>query len=811
MIARWLGRLLVKLIHQIGVVTLLSLILLGVAIGSIVNGLEKMVHNLDVSPFWLLIAGGVLFGWLLAKSPLPAWLAGPLSGGFGAVVLFLRVGRLETEFFSFVRAYLNLSVETWRVYKVNPYDLARVSTKPLSQAYQPLGDGFYALYTRVRLWLEAFIAGRGAFDPVATALVWGFVLWIVTVWAAWFVRRSDRVFVGLLPAVGGYAFVLYYTGIRTSFQALIVMLGAILLLYALRSYSVSERSWLVAKLDLVHSPWELGVTVVILTAGLMLVAALTPSLTLRQMANIFDELFTRRAGDTSGAAETLGLQARPAPLTVFDQTMKADLPTYRLIGSSPKLSKQPVLYVSIAGYDPFPEAAVAVAHPKIPPRYYWRNFTYVQYNGRGWYTGPVDVYNYSPDEVVFVLENKNYDIVRQRVQPLVDLGGFVYATGELQTLDVPYQVAWRGEGDALGSQTAASEYTAISVIPNVTEDDLRSAGTNYPEWVRQRYLQLPGNMPDRIQELAYDLTAVQLTPFDQALAIEAYLRTISYTLDVPTPPLGRDVVDYFLFDLKRGYCDYFATSMVVLARSVGIPARLVTGYASGGYDLVNARFVVLEEDAHSWVEVFFPGYGWIEFEPTSGRPPIGHGSRSENIPPAYNPSSVINTGSRLKTVTPQRIDLEFYIFVLLLAVSLGWLIWQGLSRWRTWRMSPTGMVTHAYHQLYRRGRWFGLRTERGQTPREFSQSLVLRIASMILPDHPIKPAVRARREGLVASIRRDLQTMTILYERSLFSPEPLNLYDKSITLKTWDGLRTNLRQSWWLGGMWTWLRRERNG
>ena len=102
------------------------------------------------------------------------------------------------------------------------------------------------------------------------------------------------------------------------------------------------------------------------------------------------------------------------------------------------------------------------------------------------------------------------------------------------------------------------------------------------------------------------------------LAIEAYLRTISYTLDVPAPPLDRDVADYFLFDLRRGYCDYFATAMVVLARSVGIPARLVTGYASGGYDVISAQFVVLEKDAHSWVEVYFPSYGWVEFEPTSG-------------------------------------------------------------------------------------------------------------------------------------------------------------------------------------------------
>ena len=143
-----------------------------------------------------------------------------------------------------------------------------------------------------------------------------------------------------------------------------------------------------------------------------------------------------------------------------------------------------------------------------------------------------------------------------------------------------------------------------------------------PDWVANRYLTLPDELPYRVRQLALDLTAVQPNPYDRALAIEGYLREFPYTLNLPAPPANRDVVDYFLFDLKKGYCDYYASAMVVLARAAGLPARLVVGYNSGLYDPQQANYKVTEADAHAWAEVYFPGYGWVEFEPTGGRPPI---------------------------------------------------------------------------------------------------------------------------------------------------------------------------------------------
>ncbi|HYG59175.1 MAG TPA: transglutaminase domain-containing protein, partial [Symbiobacteriaceae bacterium] len=126
-----------------------------------------------------------------------------------------------------------------------------------------------------------------------------------------------------------------------------------------------------------------------------------------------------------------------------------------------------------------------------------------------------------------------------------------------------------------------------------------------------RYLALPGDLPARVRHLAADLTSSQPTPYDEALAIEAYLRNLPYDMGVPATPPGRDFVDYFLFDLRRGYCTYSATAMVVMLRSESIPARWVQGFAA-----VPGETEVRWSSAHAWVEAYFPGYGWAVFDPT---------------------------------------------------------------------------------------------------------------------------------------------------------------------------------------------------
>ncbi len=186
-------------------------------------------------------------------------------------------------------------------------------------------------------------------------------------------------------------------------------------------------------------------------------------------------------------------------------------------------------------------------------------------------------------------------------------------------------------------------YSMLSFVSVADDADLSSAGADYGAFVRDHYLQLPPGMPERVGDLARDLTRNVNTPFAKALAIQAYLRgpSLEYSHDIDAPPRGSDGVDYFLFESRAGYSAYFASAMAVMLRTVGVPARLAVGYAPGEYDPELGRRLVRDSDSHGWVQVYFPRYGWIDFEPTSTLPV---------------PSRLLNPGANPETATPELID-----------------------------------------------------------------------------------------------------------------------------------------------------------
>ena len=158
-------------------------------------------------------------------------------------------------------------------------------------------------------------------------------------------------------------------------------------------------------------------------------------------------------------------------------------------------------------------------------------------------------------------------------------------------------------------------YDAVSELPAIPPDVLRNSSTSYPETLRALYLQLP-KLDPRIPAMAKLITSRALNPYDKARAIESYLRNnYGYTLDLSgTPPA--DPLAYFLFEKRAGHCEYFAAAMTVMMRAVGVPARYVNGFLPGEYNGVGGDYIIRASDAHSWVEVFFPGHGWITFDPT---------------------------------------------------------------------------------------------------------------------------------------------------------------------------------------------------
>jgi transglutaminase-like putative cysteine protease len=170
---------------------------------------------------------------------------------------------------------------------------------------------------------------------------------------------------------------------------------------------------------------------------------------------------------------------------------------------------------------------------------------------------------------------------------------------------------------------SAVRYTGLSRLPKLDALQLRSAGDAYPPAFRAEYLQLPPELDTRIPNLARQVTARATNPYDKARAVEDFLRSrFGYTLNLAGKP-GNDPLANFLFVTRAGHCEYFASAMTILLRTLDIPTREVNGFLPGEYNDLAGDYIVRASDAHSWVEVYFPGSGWVTFDPTPSAPEKG--------------------------------------------------------------------------------------------------------------------------------------------------------------------------------------------
>jgi transglutaminase-like putative cysteine protease len=172
-------------------------------------------------------------------------------------------------------------------------------------------------------------------------------------------------------------------------------------------------------------------------------------------------------------------------------------------------------------------------------------------------------------------------------------------------------------------------YSVESTVPTTTGVELSQLPPIDARAEREpfaRFLQLPDDLPDRDRELAARITAGARTEYDAVMAVQTWLQTNTrYDLTVPREPPGADAVDHFLFETRRGFCEHIASAMAVLLRAQGIPTRIVTGYGPGEHNPFTGYYEVRYADAHAWVEVFYPGVGWMPYDPTFGVPAVPGG------------------------------------------------------------------------------------------------------------------------------------------------------------------------------------------
>ena len=160
-------------------------------------------------------------------------------------------------------------------------------------------------------------------------------------------------------------------------------------------------------------------------------------------------------------------------------------------------------------------------------------------------------------------------------------------------------------------------YDSVGSVSDATFGQLRAATGEYSNTISDRYLQLPLEFPDRVRVLTLEIVRGHDNAYDQAVAIQRYLRALPYSTDITGPPEGRDPVEWFLFESRTGFCNYYASAMITMLRSLGVPARLAIGFAPGTFSDSEGGWIVEARQYHSWPEVYFPDYGWVEFEPTS--------------------------------------------------------------------------------------------------------------------------------------------------------------------------------------------------
>ena len=657
----------------------------------------------------------------------------------------------------------------WLLWRLGSAD----TPAPVLDAFASQGQALAQFGQRFDWWFAGLIHGSGAADNLVVVGLACLLAWGLASWAAWWLARPGKVFVALLPtgivllnavywADRGYIYIWIYLA---AFPLLLVLLRMV------RQMIVWERAGLDYSPEIWPEVWGAGLV------AAFLVAALAPSLpfiTSREASAAFWRLFgnpyrqvEQHVGASFGAVQP-GRSLIPA-----GGVSTGGLPRAHLLGGRPELAERVALRVHVRSAQP-------------DERLYWRGQTFAVYTGRGWEddNGALRRESFAAGEPWAPdMSSAMRHPVLVSVKAEESHRVMFFALGEPVSVDHPYWVELRGAGEvvALGARGQPSQYTIVSSVPDVDAAALRAAGADYPPQIAQIYLALPPDLPPELVRYAAEVTApAPSNPYDRALAIESALRRLPYTLDIPLPPADRELVSWFLFDLKQGYCDYFATAMVVLARLNGIPARLAIGYSTGTHDPATGDYIVTELNGHSWPELYFPGAGWIPFEPTSS---FALPTRVESVarpaaPAPYLPGEYAGQMDALRVSAAEvAVAQRKQLIVRGLLGGLNGLLlgYVALRLWRRARARRSafpqdwapGEAGASYARLLRWGRRLGCGPDPADTPREFAAQLAV-AAAQVAGRSRAFPRTAAAAADVVHA---DAGALALAFEAATYGPD----------------------------------------
>ncbi|HOQ97456.1 MAG TPA: transglutaminase domain-containing protein [Anaerolineae bacterium] len=711
-------------------------------------------------------------GFLAGQTPLPGRLVGLLGLLSGIEWSALTLGHLLPGWRALGAELLRSAGWLWSAMRGS-----WSSELPLLPLIPGVWGRAQALLARFGAWSQAGLAGRTSHDNLVLLILAAACTWWLCYFAGWQIARRQSALTALAPCGGALLANTAFT-YGAGIGYLRVFLGGTLFLMALVYFDRQQARWERQEIDYSAELQRTARMVALGVAAVLAVAAMAvPYITWRQTV----DLFWRYAGGPYQAVTARLDRLFAGRTRVAPPAAAAGRPS----GSSHELAGPAAigqdLVFWVATSDPPPQPPEVVERtggdPGVPQRY-WRELTYDVYTGRGWENSSLQRTGRRAGETLGAVIGPA-TVLTQTFELRLPGEGLVPAAHEPVQLDQACTLVERAAGDLVGLATAARAYTVVSHVPAPTAYELRQAGAAYPPEIAARYLALPP-IPERVRTLAHDLVGPAATPYDKALAIEAYLRGFEYDLEIAAPPPGDDVADYVLFKARRGYCDYYATAMVVLLRAAGVPARYASGYVMGRYDYGRAAYAVARRDAHAWAEVYFPGYGWVEFEPTPyraafQRPEGGPaGARVEPTPaPGAPPSSERSLARTMLALTGAGLALA----------GVWWWAWRLLQARRS--LNTARLAQRLYAQMLRWAERVGLGPGAGDTPLEFSERL----------GHAIE-----RRGAWASGAAEEAHAVGRAYVQARYAAKPPSAHDAGRALAAWARLRGKLRRLF----LWRW-------
>ncbi len=483
-----------------------------------------------------------------------------------------------------------------------------------------------AILDRMYAWWSALTQNGISTDPLPFIVVTLVLLWLGSYISAWAIFRWRNPWLGLVPGGTALMWNISFIPGQFSYAFVVYIFGAVMLLMRVH-LSHKEEEW--RRGDVAY-PEFLSLSV--LNATFWMTVVLLIAVWIVPLAERSNSANERWSNFTAPLTE----RAAPLGRVFVSVNAKKPIDVHNLEGA-----------LALQGKISLSDQQAVDLNVEITPEMarFLRAQSFDQYTSAGWNLNVEGQARLTPGERI-----EPADPVAEGARKDVTINVTVKGNDDQQLFSLGQPVeASRGSRASLGDDPAdvasleparrlrdGDTYSSTGSVVTASIQQLQAAGDDYPAWVTDRYLGLPSSLPDRVGDKAAEVTRNADTPFDQAAAIERYLRTFPNDFKVPSTPSGRDTVDYFLFDLQRGYFDYHASAMAVMLRTQGVPARVASGYVvdplqrqgdSNGYALT-------EKQAFAWPEVYFPGVGWVEFSPTPSQPLILRPGTAPNAPPA---------------------------------------------------------------------------------------------------------------------------------------------------------------------------------